>query len=128
MTPASPDEEDETVLFYDPTGERFGIPTYPYKQAPKGLATLRQLRAKGLRPNGQDPVAQMLWRKGERVAYLYRIDLAAPKRTASPRQLDAINKALTARRTCPTCGDIKDYFIPRRAGECHTCALDERTL
>jgi hypothetical protein len=116
------DEEADDVTFYDPSGVRFGIPTYPFKAAPTGLATVRQLRALGLRPAGQQPVAQMLWRKGKRVAYLYHIALAAPKRTASLRQRDALDKALTARRTCPTCSQVKDYYIPRRHGECLDCA------
>ena len=50
------------VQFYDPDGRRYGIPTYPYRWAPKHLYTTRQLRARGLRPGGQsadrpDPVA-----------------------------------------------------------------------
>jgi hypothetical protein len=39
---------------FDPEGERFGIPTYPWRYAPEGLATRRQLRSQGLRPGGQD--------------------------------------------------------------------------
>jgi hypothetical protein len=120
--PDTDDQEAEDMNLYDPAGERFGIPTYPFRMAPQGLATLRQLRAQGLRPNGQDPTAQVLWRKGERVAYLYRIDQAAPKRTATPRQREAIDKALLARRTCSTCTQVKPYYIPRRHGECLDCA------
>ncbi|HUJ76761.1 MAG TPA: hypothetical protein VL359_17995, partial [bacterium] len=63
------------VQFYDPYGHRYGIPTYPYHWAPKHLYTTRQLRARGLRPGGQAPIAQILWRRGLRVAYLYRADL-----------------------------------------------------
>jgi hypothetical protein len=109
------------VQFYDPDGRRFGIPTYPYHWAPKGLLTLRQLRAQGLRPGGQAPIAQILWRRGLRVAYLYRADLALPKRTATAAQRDAIAKALRVRRTCPTCGTEKPYCIPRSLGECPDC-------
>ena len=76
------------VEFYDPDGTRYGLPTYPYHWAPRHLVTVRQLRARGLRPGGQQPAAQILWRKGRRVAYLYRIDLALPKRQATPAQLD----------------------------------------
>ena len=108
--------------FYDPDGDRYGIPTYPYRWAPEGLLTRRQLRAAGLRPAGQDVVAQILWRHGERVAYLYRADLAKPKRHATSAQHAAITKALTARRTCTTCGLTKDYYIPRSLGECLDCA------
>lgn len=119
--PCEPDEQDDPMVFYDPTGARYGRPTYPYKFAPEGLATVRQLRALGLRPGGQDIAAQLLWRRGKRVAYLYRIDLALPKRTATPSQQAAIGRALTARRTCPTCQRVKDYYIPRRHGECLDC-------
>ncbi|MBA8951888.1 RRQRL motif-containing zinc-binding protein [Actinomadura namibiensis] len=108
--------------FYDPTGSRYGLPTYPYRWAPKGLLTRRQLRAHGLRPGGQPVAAQILWRRGKRVAYLYQVALAKPKRTATPAQLAAIAKALKARRTCSTCGIEKGYYIPRSLGECLDCA------
>jgi hypothetical protein len=109
------------VQFYDPDGRRYGIPTYPYHWAPKGLLTIRQLRVRGLRPGGQQPIAQILWRRGLRVAYLYRTDLALPRRQATPAQLAAIGKALTARRTCPACGTEKDYCLPRSTGQCNDC-------
>jgi hypothetical protein len=110
------------VEFYDPEGRRFGLPTYPYHWAPKGLLTVRQLRAQGLRPGGQQPAAQIIWRKGKRVAYLYLASLALPKRTATPAQLAAVQAALRARRTCPTCGQEKTYCIPTSRGECNDCA------
>ncbi|WFE46358.1 RRQRL motif-containing zinc-binding protein [Verrucosispora sp. WMMD1129] len=109
------------VRFYDPLGTRHGFPTFPYQMAPTGLATRRQLRAAGLRPGGHDPVAQILWRRGKRIAYLYRLDLAAPKRVATPAQRQAIAKALRARRTCRDCGQVKPYYIPRRYGCCLDC-------
>jgi len=109
------------VQFYDPDGRRYGIPTYPYRWAPKNLYTARQLRARGLRPGGQSPTAQILWRRGLRVAYLYRADLALPKRQATTAQRTAIGKALRARRTCPACGAEKPYYIPRSLGECLDC-------
>ncbi|MEV6488554.1 RRQRL motif-containing zinc-binding protein [Actinoplanes sp. NPDC051633] len=111
------------VEFYDPTGSRYGFPTFPFRNAPDGLATRRQLRSKGLRPNGQDPIAQILWRhrKQRRIAYLYRIDLAAPKRTATAAQLAALDKANRAKRVCPACGQLKPYQIPRRTGACLDC-------
>jgi hypothetical protein len=110
------------IEFYDPDGTRYGIPTYPWRSAPKGLFTVRQLRAQGLRPGGQQPAAQILWRKGKRVAYLYLASLALPKRTATPAQLTALDAAMRARRTCPTCGREKPYCIPRSRGECNDCA------
>ena len=110
------------VQFYDPDGRRHGIPTYPWRWAPKGLLTIRQLRARGLRPGGQDIAAQILWRRGKRVAYLYLESLALPKRQATPAQLTAIQRALRARRICPTCREEKFYYIPRSRGECNDCA------
>jgi len=110
------------VEFYDPDGSRYGLPTYPYHWAPKDLLTIRQLRARGLRPGGQQPAAQILWRRGKRVAYLYLASLAKPKRTATPARLAAIAAALRARRTCPACGQVKAYCIPRSRGACNDCA------
>lgn len=111
------------IEFYDPTGSRYGFPTFPFKGAPNGLATRRQLRRQGLCPGGHDPVAQILWRhrKQIRTAHLYRGDLAEPKRTPSPAQLAAVGKALLARRTCRHCGITRPYYIPRRTGACLTC-------
>jgi hypothetical protein len=112
------------IEFYDPDGQRYGLPTYPWRFAPEGLLTIRQLRAKGLRPGGQAIVAQILWRhhKERRVAYLYREATSKPKRQATSAQLAAIAKALQARRTCPTCKQEKPYCIPRSQGECNDCA------
>lgn len=111
------------VEFFDPDGTRYGFPTYPYRAAPDGYATARQLRAAGLRPGGQPVAAQILWRhhKQRRTAYLYLIASAKPKRTATPAQRHAIAAALLARRTCPTCRQVKGYYIPRRYGECLDC-------
>jgi hypothetical protein len=107
---------------YDPTGEyHAGTPTYPYRCAPSGLATRRQLARLKLRPGGQDIAAQILWRKDKRVAYLYRIDQAKPKRTPTPAQLAALDRAMQARRICATCRQEKPYYIPRRWGECIDC-------
>jgi hypothetical protein len=107
---------------YDPTGAHHGgLPTYPWRMAPPGLSTRRQLRANGLRPGRQPVAAQILWRRETRVAYLYRDDLAQPKRPATTAQLAALVRAMRARRTCPTCGQVGDYCIPRRYGECLPC-------
>lgn len=113
------------AAYHDPDGVRHGgLPTFTWRGAPPGYATRRQLRAAGLRPAGQPIAAQILWRGvgGTRAAYLYRLDLAAPKRTATVAQLGAISAALTARRTCRTCGVVASYYIPRSLGECLDCA------
>lgn len=115
--------------YYDPDGERYGLPTYPYHWAPNGLLTIRQLKARGLRPGGQPIAAQILWRhrRQRRVAYLYRQDRSKPRRQPTAAQLIAIGKALQARRTCPTCGSQKPYCIPTSVGECNDCAATWRT-
>lgn len=107
--------------FDDPTGERFGLPTFNFGWAPAGLATRRQLAAKGLTPGRQPIAAQILWRHGRRVAYLYRVDLAVPKREATEAQLAALMRAWVANSTCPTCGREFGYYIPRRFGQCLEC-------
>jgi hypothetical protein len=108
----------------DPTGTRYGLPTFPWRTAPDGLATRRQLAAAGLRPGRQPIAAQVMWRgRGcDRVAYLYRVELARPKRAATVRQLAALNRAMTARRTCPDCGQDRGYVLPARYGCCVPCA------
>lgn len=112
------------MKFWDPSGEIYGIPTFPCKLAPTGLATRRQLRADGLRPGGQDPVAQLMWRRYTeiKVAYLYRTELALPVRPMTPARWRAHEAMMLARRTCPTCGVVRPYVIPRSLGECPLCA------
>ncbi|MFC4115062.1 MULTISPECIES: RRQRL motif-containing zinc-binding protein [Nonomuraea] len=114
--------------FWDPTGDRYGIPTYPWKMAPSHLRTLRQLTAEGLRPGGQGVQAQVLWcsrrygAPGVRTAYLYDVRFALPKRTATLRQRAALSKANAARRTCPECLTDVGYVLPRHLGTCLDCA------
>ncbi|MEY9876024.1 hypothetical protein ABH931_005531 [Streptacidiphilus sp. MAP12-33] len=114
------------MRFYDPTGQRFGIPTYPFRLAPDGYATRRQLRADGLRPGGQEVAAQILWRSrktrgGVRVAYLYRRDLAKPVRPMTPGKTAALAAAMLARRTCPVCRHDVGYVVQRSVGACVPC-------
>ncbi|MEU3353794.1 RRQRL motif-containing zinc-binding protein [Streptomyces sp. NPDC037389] len=116
--------------FYDPAGARYGIPTYPWRLAPEGLATRRQLRARGLRPGGQPIVAQILWRSrrsvhGPRKAYLYRIDMARPVRPMTPAKHTALERAMAARRTCPVCRKDAGYCVPASLGMCVPCAYPE---
>ncbi|MFG2194971.1 RRQRL motif-containing zinc-binding protein [Streptomyces sp. NPDC048639] len=114
---------------YDPSGHRYGLPTYPWRFAPAGLATRRQLRARGLRPGGQPIAAQVMRancrRGGAQVAYLYRIDRAKPVRPMTLRKTVALAKAMTARRTCPTCQRDAGYVIPTSLGMCVPCAYPE---
>ncbi|MFG3410383.1 RRQRL motif-containing zinc-binding protein [Streptomyces sp. NPDC048142] len=119
------------MKFFDPTGETYGLPTYPRKFAPEGLATRRQLRARGLRPGGQDVVAQILWHgrrdpltrtRPVRAAYLYRLDLALPVRPMTPGRARAVAAMMRARRTCPLCTITYSYVIPTSLGSCPGCA------
>lgn len=74
--------------------------SYPWRAAPAHLKTRRQLRAAGLRPNGQEPVAQIEGRRyGRRIwAALFDIERAAPKRSATPAQMKAVRKAVVERQ------------------------------
>ncbi|MYW16756.1 hypothetical protein GT039_14390 [Streptomyces sp. SID2955] len=104
------------------------VPVYRWRLAPDGLATLRQLRAQGLRPGGQDVVAQVerpRRRRGPLVAYLYRVDLAKPVRPMTPARWAALARANRARRTCPVCGRDAGYVIPSSLGTCVPCAYPE---
>jgi hypothetical protein len=117
--------------YQDPEGSRYGIPTYGWHTAPDGLATRRQLRALGLCPGRQPIAGQVRWRgvrrRGtcERVAYLYRIDLARPKRTPTPAQLAAVARATAARRTCRKCQTDYGHRLPEAwGGVCWLCDPD----
>ncbi|WP_214369778.1 RRQRL motif-containing zinc-binding protein [Pseudonocardia sp. H11422] len=103
-----------------------GLPTFRWGWVPEGLATRRQLRALGLRPGGQDPVAQIKWRRGRRWAGLYRVDLAMPRRTPTAAQLAAVGAALAARRRCVGCGRDAGYVVPRVERLCGDC-MDNTT-
>ncbi|MEW2194124.1 RRQRL motif-containing zinc-binding protein [Streptomyces microflavus] len=97
---------------------------YRWRLAPDGLATRRQLRALGLRPGGQDVVAELhrpRRRKAPLVAYLYRIEHAKPVRPMTPARADALAAAMTARRTCSNCRTDVGYCIPRSLGMCVPC-------
>lgn len=94
---------------------------YRWGWAPKGLVTRRQLRALGLRPGGQQPIGEIRWARGERVAYLYRLAAARPKRTPTPAQLAALAAAMKARRTCAECGRDAGYCLPTDHHLCIDC-------
>ncbi|MFF8284106.1 RRQRL motif-containing zinc-binding protein [Streptomyces albus] len=118
---------------YDPSGARWGVPTYPWRLAPEGMATRRQLRARGLRPGGQPVQAQVMRRSrgrksGVAVAFLYRIDEAKPVRRMTSRKWGALALAMLARRTCPVCRQDTGYVIPTSLGMCIPCAypVDEQ--
>lgn len=101
------------------------LPVYRWRLAPDGLATRRQLRALGLRPGGQEVIAELRRprrRRGPLVAYLYRIDRARPVRPMTPEKWAALDRANAARRVCPTCRRDAGYVIPPSLGTCAPCA------
>ncbi|GGQ42098.1 hypothetical protein GCM10010215_77050 [Streptomyces virginiae] len=113
---------------FDPAGRVHGLPTFPWRLAPDGLATRRQLRALGLRPGGQDIAGQVLRPRRRRdplTAYLYRLDRAKPVRPMTPAKTAALAKANTARRTCPECRTDAGYVIPTSLGMCVPCAYPD---
>ncbi|WP_329291365.1 RRQRL motif-containing zinc-binding protein [Streptomyces pseudovenezuelae] len=113
---------------FDPNGARHGIPTWPWRCAPDGLETRRQLRARGLRPGGQPIAGQILrprYRRGPLVAYLYRLDKAKPVRPMTPAKRRALACAMRARRTCPQCRTDAGYVIPSSLGVCVPCAYPD---
>ncbi|MGW0163813.1 RRQRL motif-containing zinc-binding protein [Streptomyces sp. NPDC003343] len=104
------------------------LPVFRWSLAPDGYATRRQLRARGLRPGGQQVAAQLerpRRRRGPLVAYLYRIDLAKPVRPMTAARWAALAKANAARRTCPTCRGDAGYVIPTSLGTCVPCAFPD---
>ncbi|KOU16347.1 MULTISPECIES: RRQRL motif-containing zinc-binding protein [unclassified Streptomyces] len=103
------------------------LPVYRWRLAPDGLATRRQLRAAGLRPGGQDVVAQLERprRRGPLVAYLYRVEHAKPVRPMTPAKTAALERANAARRTCPACRRDAGYVIPTSLGMCVPCAYPD---
>ncbi|MGW2353676.1 RRQRL motif-containing zinc-binding protein [Actinacidiphila glaucinigra] len=106
------------------------FPTYEWGSAPAGvLATRRQLRALRLRPGGNEPVAQLrcrrclgLTRVCTRMAWLYRVDLALPVRPMTPAKAAALDRAMAARQTCPSCLRRYTFALPLKTlGSCLEC-------
>jgi hypothetical protein len=98
-----------------------GLPAFDFRCAPSGLLTRRQLRAAGLAPGGQEPYARLVWRRDRRWAWMYREDLAWPKRIPTTAQLEAVDRALAARKVCAACGPVS-YCVrttDRLCGDCH---------
>ncbi|MGW2548230.1 RRQRL motif-containing zinc-binding protein [Kitasatospora sp. NPDC001574] len=109
----------------DPTGERHGVPTYPWRFGPEKerLATRRQLREMGLRPAGQPVAAQVVCRGGKRVGHLFSVDGAKPVRPMTEARAAALAAAMKARSTCPLCKITYPYCLPLRSlGSCLPCS------
>ncbi|MGW2583614.1 RRQRL motif-containing zinc-binding protein [Streptomyces virginiae] len=106
-------------IYADPTGV---LPVHRWRQAPKGLATRRQLREQRLRPGGQAPVVVIECRGGKRMAFLYEIAKAKPIRPMTFAKEVALDKAMAARQTCPKCARRYYHCLPLRTlGSCLEC-------
>ncbi|MFJ3673701.1 RRQRL motif-containing zinc-binding protein [Streptomyces sp. NPDC090106] len=123
-----PDEADTGLVDVDPYDPGDGsLPVLRWRQAGyDNLATRRQLRQMGLRPGGQQPVLRIECRRGRRFAWLYRIDLAKPKRPMTLAKEAALDKAMAARQTCPgPCGRRYAHCLPLKTlGSCLECFDD----
>lgn len=107
-------------------GRLDGVHLLSWGIAPRDkLATKRQLRAMGLRPGGQDPVAVLYFRcraACKKVyANLYLIEKALPVRPMTAARRAALDKAMAARRTCRQCGETGDAELPRAYRVCEPC-------
>ncbi|GAA3621428.1 hypothetical protein GCM10022267_04510 [Lentzea roselyniae] len=107
-------------------GVHDGLPLLSYGCAPRDkLATFRQLRAMGLRPNGNDPIAVLYVRhnRSKKVSFasLYLIETAAPVRPMTPAKYTALAKANLARRVCRSCGKDPLYILPTSTRQCWEC-------
>lgn len=121
LAPVPWSQDQQFVLGY-----RYGLPLLRRNAAPRDrLATRRQLRARGLRPGGADPVALLMGRHGPScsrwLADLYLIEHAKPVRAMTPGRAAAIEKALTARRTCRECGWQAWAELPKAHRTCEPC-------
>lgn len=108
--------------FHDPEGERYGIPTYPWRMAPQHLRTKRQLAQRNQRP-GEEAQAQVManTRRGVVRGYLYDEATAVPKRECSPAQQESLQIARWVRsaNACEDRGidatDMRELIAEARA-------------
>ncbi|MFB1044402.1 RRQRL motif-containing zinc-binding protein [Streptomyces chrestomyceticus] len=108
------------------------LPEVDWRACSDDLVTRRQLRDQGLSPGGHGPVAVLRCKACAHRpqwscihptrAWLYRVDLARPKRTPTLAQEEALDRAMAARQTCPVCGRRYFYCLPLKTlGSCLEC-------
>lgn len=116
--------EDPELHDVDPYDDATSpLAVHRWRQAPKGLATRRQLRQMRLRPGGHEPVARIECRGGKRWAWLYEIDKALPIRPMTLAKEIALDAAMSKRQTCPKCGRRYYHCLPLKTlGACLECA------
>lgn len=94
-----------------------GVPRYRNGEAPPHLVSVTELGARRLKlAEGQQPLAYIRTRGRYReLVALYDPEQAAKMRPLSARQ----QQQMTARRTCPQCGEVRDQ--PVTYPPCHVC-------
>lgn len=107
-------------------GFRDGLPIFGWGEAPSTLLTATQLRQVGLRRNGQDPVALLVFRhhrpyRREETTELYSVERAAPVRGTECQRRAKVQGALRARRICAECRQDVGYYVPTSTGLCWDC-------
>lgn len=101
-----------------------GLPAWPWKQAPAGLATRAQLHEQGLQlSRHQDPYGVLFWRSrrfGARTANLYRLDQARPRQPFTPARRAALTLAYLARHQCCR-GHEAGHYVDPQSRLCRDC-------
>lgn len=115
------------LTFLDPSGGRYGIPTWPWGFAPGHLFTRGQLREMGFRPAPRvEPAGQLMWRTRRapdaRTALLWDVRATVQRTTPSVAQLVQLADARSRKCVCGACGVQAPYVIPLRLGTCLDCA------
>ncbi|RSN90118.1 3'-5' exonuclease [Streptomyces sp. WAC 05379] len=113
----------------DARAARTSVPVYGRKEVPEHLhhlCTTTELKAQRLRPaDGQQPVALLrVYRRGHGWG---EFPLYDPARAARMRPLSAKQQAaMTARRTCPQCNEVRDHVVHQACGPCRTRRWQEQ--
>ena len=107
-------------------GFRDMLPMFGYGEAPSTLLTFSQLREIGMRPNGQNPKALLVFRhfkpyRHEETSELFSVELAAPIRGTALQRRAKVQNALRARRTCQECRRDVGYYVPTSTRQCWEC-------
>jgi hypothetical protein len=91
-------------------GFRYGLPVFAWGGAPADLLTRAQLRAGGLQPGGQDPVALLVFRHVK--PYARKTVASVERQPATVTQLRGLAAAHRVRRTCRSCRRVQTHFVP----------------
>ncbi|MBK1784547.1 RRQRL motif-containing zinc-binding protein [Prauserella cavernicola] len=107
-------------------GFRDGLPMFGWGEGPSTLLTESQLSSVGLRRNGQDPVALLVFRhhkpyRREETTELFSVERAAPKRGTLAQRRAKVQEALRVRRICVECRQDVGYYVPTSTRVCWQC-------